>query len=234
MKLHRSVFISYAFEEREMAARLGEEIFKSMKVLSNLGENKPGQLSRYHTKLAKYWRELEQVEEQRLAISSRPAPRGNFWDKFYYRSDLDLLERLGRRQKKLEQLVNLGIKLVATGADELLELQFDMLESSVDAVFVCVDGVDFTCSSGGTNLYVEAKKFLRKKLREKVKDLRQRVRILIKKIRSGFIPDLRERFRTMMRFLFKNLDDCSDHQEVLFRCQPFLIFRINCRNEQKQ
>jgi hypothetical protein len=226
MKQSSSVFISYDSQDKFELARLNDQIFSSMNRLTSLSKLTDNRLGVYYRKLTNYWLELDKCKHERAALDLRLETPPDYWPQVFYAFDCDQQKRLNRRQIVLEQLVDLGVKLVTTGSDEHLEFKFQTLESELDAVFVCLDGIDYYFPPvSAKDLHIEVTKFLRKKIKENVKLLRKNARILIKKIRSGFIPDLRQRFRALMRFLFKNLDDCSDHHEVLTRLQPLCIIK---------
>jgi hypothetical protein len=232
MKRSRSIFVSYSSSNKQTVSLLNEDIYEARRQLGRLSFLVSDDQRQLYRKICLYQQQLEECNADLGAIHNcfdgEDGSLENIFQRFYATRTKDL----EHQKALLLGLIDIGVRLVVSGKDSVMEFEFRQLEAEIGSyIFLLhdIEGYLHPPFDPGKNSAVKAA--IVKRIRERLKELRARVRLLIKKCRLGFLPDLRQRFRSIMRFLFKNLDDCGDDDNALTDLQASLFIITNNKNE---
>lgn len=260
MKFAASIFPISKTTGQLALNQLNVDIYESTNLLKRIDGLGDKAYPRYFRKLHSYLRDLEQCKEQRLmwehvtiadyspyAPSKRdrenvinyPAVRyyslteaGNIaMAMHFWWLGRGRLKDLRRKQKILEDIVNVCVNLVCTGDDPFLEYELRRLEKELNPLPFDIGNIERIFPVFDDGLFVELKETVTQWIYERLRELRRWAIVLIKRSCSPFIPDLRLFFRKKIRFLFKNLDDCSDDHNALSYFQALSFINNNYSNE---
>jgi len=167
----------------------------------------------YRNKIRYFERLLNRVNDQLFAPSivlelyhdqfiSPTGPHSDYFD------TISFSEFLHRKKKVLQHLIKLSQSLIVN-YDEELELHFSKYENELEKYLDYEDRyLEFNFPSNLAEDYF----FI---ISNEIRILRSQLTNLFKNRLSHLKRDLRQSFRSIIRFLFKNMDDESDPSNVL-------------------
>jgi hypothetical protein len=208
---------------------LNQEIYEARHRLGGVSFLMNDNQRLFYNKVCSYQQQLEQCKTELAAPLIPVSQEVSHLEAIWQTYQASRIAELERKQEVLRQLVRIGVEVLAKGKNSVLEYEFRRLEIELNPVlFLCDDIEAYLHPAFGT--IAELKEAVATKIYEHLKELRARVKVLIKKIRPGFIADLRQRFRSIMHFLFKNLDDCSDKHNAWIHFQALCLIKNNYSN----
>jgi hypothetical protein len=165
-------------------------------------------------KVAGYKIELDQVMKD-FEYWDTHLPNTGYLDSFYVYYRTRELSRLQQRRSLLERVIGKGLDILAVGDNPLLKFHFRNLEAEIEWMNNSAEA-----STAFQSVCVsDAKKNLRDEIkarqREHLKSLRRGVRILVRSLLSGIAIDRRAKFRSIVHFIFKNMDDYDGEKYAL-------------------
>jgi hypothetical protein len=122
------------------------------------------------------------------------------------------------KYQQIEKLVSMGVERLAIGDQPTLNKRFKSLES--DLIFQYCDSlwlVEAKTPKDLTNAKSAILESVQAKINEHLHQLRKEIGIRIFRLRSGLAIDRRAKFRAIVHFIFKNLDDYDSEDYVLRR-----------------
>jgi hypothetical protein len=215
MKKQRSIWIPPPQTTLRLLAELNKQVcyfkHRSKSIRSNRLSSEYG----FFKKLVNYQSQLESIRNtlsHSIEISNvywQPEPR-----------DLTPTNKLElvTRYEQIEKLVSMGVERLAVGDQPTLNERFKSLES--DLIFQYCDDfclVHVKTPKDLTDAKSAILESVQARINKHLHQLRKEIGIRVFRLRSGLAIDRRARFRAIVHFIFKNLDDYDSEDYVLRR-----------------
>jgi hypothetical protein len=214
MKKRRSIWIPPAQTTLRQLAELNRQVSYFKRRSESIRSYRPPVESIFFKKLVDYQSKLASIRNKIVHNNieiDHLHPQSQFLD-WLPTKEFDLVTRY----QQIEELVSTGIERLAVGNKSGLKERFQSLEA--DLMF-----------HHGEDLYIvevktpkeitDAKSMIlesvQSRIREHLHQLQKEVGIRIFRLRLGLAIDRRARFRTIVHFIFKNLDDYDSEDYVV-------------------
>jgi len=214
MKNHRFIWIPPAQTTLRQLAELNRQAyyFKSRSKSVKSKRSKSDNL--VLKKLVNYQSELASI---RVTLSHHvEAANDERWRIFALDWARPSGSELRERSLKIEELISTGIERLALGDRSDLNERFESLEN--DLVFrycddICI--VKVKTPKDVTDVKSAILESVQARINEHLHHLQEQIGIAISRVRLGLAIDRRARFRAIVHFIFKNLDDYDSKDYVL-------------------
>jgi len=167
-------------------------------------------LQRCTNALGTYWHEdlIFPVFYRHFYFDKSSSPQDPFNYNFIYPDLESIREGFIKKERVLIRLISVIDKIIENSNDVSLRSEFNSLEEELS---LYLDGIDHFLQHKSIYQII----FSVHELKDKLRTLRNYLRHVIKYFSLRTYRDLRQSFRNIIKFLFKNMDDESDANDVL-------------------